>query len=83
VDLAAVYSRQLDGQTLTLAPSGWTYDFTFVLVDRETGSLWYPDNRGLWAIQGPLFKRRLPKLASEDTRWDQWLKDHPLSRVLP
>ncbi len=78
-----MYSRQLDGQTLTLAPSGWTYDFTFVLVDRETGSLWYPDDQGLQAIQGPLFKRRLPKLPSEDTRWDQWLKGHPQSRVLP
>jgi hypothetical protein len=83
VDLAAVYSRQLDGQPLTLAPSGWTYDFTFVLVDRETGSLWYPDEKGLTAIQGPLFGRRLPKLPASDTRWSDWRKAHPESRILP
>lgn len=78
-----MYSRQIDGQTLTLAPSGWTYDFTFVLVDRETGSLWYPDDQGLWAIQGPLFQRHLPKLPSTDTKWGLWQSDHPESRVLP
>lgn len=83
MDLAAVYRRQLDGQVLTLAPSGWTYDFTFVLVDRETGSLWYPDDKGLKAIQGPLFERRLPELPSEDTRWELWKKDHPKSHILP
>ena len=78
-----MYSRQIDGRPLTLAPSGWTYDFTFVLVDRETGSLWYPDGQGLRSIQGPLFKRQLPELPSEDTRWDHWLKGHPKSRLLP
>ena len=30
-NLTAVYSREIDGQTLTLAPSGWTYNNTFVL----------------------------------------------------
>jgi hypothetical protein len=83
VDLAAVYRRQLDGHPLTLAPSGWTYDFTFVLVDEETGSLWYPDENGLGAIQGPLFGRRLPKLPSKDTRWSDWRRDYPVSKVLP
>jgi hypothetical protein len=38
VDLAAVYSREIDGRTLTLVPSGWTYERTFVLYDRETDS---------------------------------------------
>ncbi len=78
-----MYSRQLDGQPLTLAPSGWTYDFTFVLVDQETGSLWYPDDKGLTAIQGPLFGRRLPLLPSQDTQWERWQREHPGSRVLP
>lgn len=78
-----MYRRQLDGQPLTLAPSGWTYDFTFVLFDKETGSLWYPDDTGLKAIQGPLFGRHLPKLDSKDTQWDQWRQDNPTSAVMP
>jgi hypothetical protein len=77
-----VYRRRLDGQALTLAPSGWTYDFTFVLVDEETGSLWYPDQKGLTAIQGSLFGRSLPKMPSHDTQWGHWLSDHPNSRIL-
>ncbi|MBW1841122.1 MAG: DUF3179 domain-containing protein [Deltaproteobacteria bacterium] len=40
MDLAAVYSREIDGRKLTLAPSGWTYKNTFVLYDKETGTLW-------------------------------------------
>ena len=45
--MAVVYSRTIDGEVLTLAPSGWTYgelsfDSLFVLVDKETESMWYP-----------------------------------------
>lgn len=82
MDLAAVYSRSLNGRTLTLAPSGWTYKNTFVLYDKETMSLWYPNRTGLRAIQGPLFGSELPKLSSEDTQWQKWEKKHPGSRVL-
>jgi len=77
-----VYSRKLDGKTLTLAPSGWTYDNTFVLYDKETESLWYPNNKGLMAIQGVYFKKVLPKLKSVDTRWNKWQKKHPETKIL-
>ena len=82
MNLAAVYSRELDGKTLTLAPSGWTYDFTFVLYDKETGSLWYPYKKGLMGIQGIHFQRWLPILPSEDTRWQRWKARHPDSLIL-
>ena len=82
MDLAAVYSRELDGRILTLVPSGWTYESTFVLYDRETDSLWYPYEDGLMGIQGIYFKRRLPKLASEDTRWQDWKEKHPGSSIM-
>jgi hypothetical protein len=82
VDLAAVYSRTIDGKTLTIAPSGWTYDNTFVLYDRETGTLWYPDDEGLMGIQGVYFKRRLPKIDSEDTKWKKWYRKYPDSKIL-
>jgi hypothetical protein len=82
VDLAAVYSRELDGQTLTLVPSGWTYRNTFVLYDRETETLWYPFRKGLRGIQGPYFGRELEKLPSKDTSWKKWQKKYPGSKVL-
>ena len=45
--MAVVYSREVDGNILTLTPSGWTYGedpsfSVFVLMDKETESLWFP-----------------------------------------
>jgi hypothetical protein len=77
-----VYSRQIDGRNITLVPSGWTYQNTFVLYDKETGSLWYPYRNGLKGIQGVYFKRELPMLYFEDTRWEKWQKKHPTSRIM-
>ncbi|WP_372682807.1 DUF3179 domain-containing (seleno)protein [Desulfosarcina sp.] len=82
VDLAAVYSRELDGKRLTIAPSGWTYKRTFVLYDQETGTLWYPDKDGLLGIQGKYFQRHLPRLESTDTRWSTWVKSNPSTRLM-
>ena len=78
-----MYSRRIDGQELTLAPSGWTYDSTFVLYDHETGSLWYPYDDGLMGIQGVYFRRWLPVRPSEDTRLKDWLRAHPDTQTLP
>jgi len=77
-----VYSRTLDGSPLTLAPSGWTYNRTFVLYDKETMSLWYPERNGLRGITGPHFNRFLPKLRSADTRWRPWQQQHPETKLL-
>ena len=77
-----MYSREIDDRTLTLVPSGWTYERTFVLYDRETGSLWYPTKDGLLGIQGVYFKRKLPKLASDDTRWREWQVRYPDSKIM-
>jgi hypothetical protein len=77
-----VYSRELDGQTLTIAPAGWTYKDTFVLYDRETGTLWYPYRKGLKGIQGKYFERWLPIVSSKDTQLRKWLKKHPDSKIL-
>ena len=82
MNLAAVYSRQIDGRSLTLAPSGWTYNDTFVLYDKETGSLWYPGEKGLTGIQGFYFNRSLPQIKSEDTHLGRWIHKHPQTRVV-
>ncbi|MBW1693011.1 MAG: DUF3179 domain-containing protein [Deltaproteobacteria bacterium] len=77
-----MYSREIDGQLLTLAPSGWTYNNTFVLYDKETETLWYPYKKGLMGIQGQYFKRWLQKVSSKDTNWKDWKKKHPDSLIL-
>ena len=77
-----MYSREIDGQVLTLVPAGWTYRNTFVLYDRETGTLWYPSRKGLQGIQGRYFGRELEKFPSKDTSWKKWRKRHPESKIL-
>lgn len=74
-----MYSRELDGQILTLAPSGWTYRRTFVLYDYETETLWYPlpGTEGLTGIAGPLRGRVLPALEAQRTLWGVWQTGHP------
>jgi len=62
--------------------AGFTYTRTFVLYDRETGSLWYPDKDGLKGIQGVYFERWLSKIVSDDTLWRQWKARHPQSKVM-
>jgi hypothetical protein len=77
-----VYSRELEGETLTIVPSGWTYKNTFVLYDRETGTMWYPYRKGLKGIQGTHFEKWLPKVPSMDTQLRKWLKKYPDSKIL-
>jgi len=77
-----VYSRNLNGKILTLAASGWTYRNTFVLYDKETMSLWYPEKGGLRGISGKHLDQFLPRLKSENTQWRRWADDHPDSKVL-
>ena len=74
-----MYSRELEGKTLTLRPSGWTYNSTFVLYDVETETLWYPvpGTEGLTGISGPLQDRVLPELASTYTQWSTWKESRP------
>jgi len=86
-----VYNREIDGQVLTLAASGWTYEFVFVLYDHETESMWKPVNVGeagigcgcvLWCFAGQYAGRFLPALQSENTIWATWFADHPDTRIM-
>jgi len=87
-----VYSREIadistsgdhDG-ILTLSASGWTYDFTFVLYDYETESLWYhlEGEDGLTCISGVHADRKLQEFPSTKTRWRNWKIDHPDTKFL-
>ena len=79
-----MYSRELDGQILTLSASGWTYRNTFVLFDYETESLWYhlEGTDGLTGIGGEYADRRLEEFPSTLTRWNEWKKAHPETGIL-
>lgn len=86
-----MYSREIDEQVLTLSASGWTYEFTFVLFDYETETMWLPVDVGeagigcgcaLWGIAGQYAGRILPALPSENTDWPEWFSDHPDTRIM-
>ena len=79
-----MYSREIDGNVLTLSASGWTYQNTFVLYDYETESMWYhlQGDTGLTGISGIYKDRRLEELPSVHVRWDEWFADHPNSGYL-
>ncbi len=80
----AVYDRRLDGETLSMGSSGYCYEGSFVLYDRGTDSLWYPQPEGLTAIAGPLAGKVLPLMKDQLERmsWGQWQRRHPQTRVV-
>ena len=55
-----------------------------VIADRpfQVGD-WVEICRGpLMGIQGKYFKRWLPSVSSKDTRWKDWVRKHPDSKIL-
>jgi hypothetical protein len=84
VGLGAVYTREIDGEILTLSASGWLYDQTFVLYDYETETVWYhlPGTDGLTGVGGFYAGRFLQEFESTITRWDRWKESHPDSEFL-
>lgn len=86
-----MYSREIDGQILTLAASGWTYELLFVLYDYETETIWYPSNIGeagfgcscvLWGIAGQFAGRVILSEAFFNVPWNIWLAGHPDTKIL-
>ena len=100
--MAVVYSREIDGNILTLAPSGWTYGqnvsrSTFVLVDKETQSLWFPAGEqgcalpigpvgesgcGLVGINGIYTDSILNGEFLSATTWSDWKSAHPDAKYI-
>lgn len=91
-NLAAVYERRLDGKLLTFAASGWTYgEFVstslFVLVDKETQSLWFPmelnGSHGLVCISGVYQDKFLPEVQQlARAGWTDWLASNPATKFV-
>ena len=83
-DLAGLYEREVDGRTLTLVASGWTYHNghhdTFVLYDKETDSLWFPfaGDGHFTAVAGPLEGEKLKELGPTiRASFSNWHATHP------
>lgn len=79
-----VYGRELNGEVTTFGTTGYTYNDTFVLYDRQTDSIWYPlQDDAFDAISGPQRGQKIPYLAKPDvTTLGQWRQKHPHTTVL-
>ncbi|MFC1917239.1 hypothetical protein ACFLXH_01120 [Chloroflexota bacterium] len=95
--MAVVYSREIDGNIITLTPSGWTYgedafNSVFVLMDKETESLWFPAGQevctlppenikdascGLVGISGSYTDTTLTGQTQSMTIWSEWKQLFP------
>jgi hypothetical protein len=75
-----VYSRLLDGQTLTFGNTSALYDSDMVMYDHQTGSYWH--QVGGNAIVGSLCEESLTVLPSLTTTWAAWKELHPTTRIL-
>ena len=62
-----LFSRVLDGKTLSFGNTGSLYESTLLMYDRETDSFW--GQVGGRAIEGELKGKRLEMLPSTTTRW--------------
>ena len=79
-----MYSRSIDGRTLTITTSGWTYYSQHVLFDNETGSFWFhmQDSDDLTCIGGHFAGRRLKGVPSMHGPWHVWLEENPTTKYL-
>ena len=75
-----VYSRRVQGRTLSFGVSGLLYRANVLMYDHQTESLWSQVLRK--AITGPLSGTRLEVIPSTVTRWDKWRQQHPGTEVL-
>ena len=75
-----VYSRKLNGQTLSFGNTSALYDSDMVMLDYETGSYWWQVAGK--AIVGTLSGETLEPLPSTLTSFAEWQELHPNSLVL-
>ena len=83
MELAVVYGREINGEITTFGTTGYTYDFTFLLYDRRTESVWYPYRSGeMNALSGRYAGSALPCLAEPDQMTlAEWRRKHANSTV--
>lgn len=76
-----VFSRTVDGKTLTFGVSGMLWRNSLIMFDRETKSLWSHITGE--CIDGKLKGKQLQRLAAiPKVTWREWKRQHPDSKVL-
>ncbi|MBC8280824.1 MAG: DUF3179 domain-containing protein [Chloroflexi bacterium] len=70
-----VFSRELDGQTLTFGNTSALYQSDLVMYDHQTGSYWFQVAGE--AVVGTMTGSRLQPLASTTMPWGRWKGLHP------
>jgi hypothetical protein len=74
------YLARAGDQQLTFGVSGLLYNSDMLLYDRKTRSLWSQIMRQ--AVSGPMKGAKLEAIPIEHTRWSEWRRRHPQTRVL-
>jgi len=75
-----LFSRELEGKTLSFGNTGSLWESVLLMYDRETESFWA--QVGGRAVEGTLKGKRLEMLPSITTRWKDWKNLYPDTLVL-
>ena len=76
-----MYSRQVNGRTLTFGVSGKLWKNALIMYDRETDTLW--SHLTGEAVYGPLEGETLDMLSAVPrVKWKDWHAQHPDTQVL-
>ena len=75
-----VFSRELDGELITLSNTSALFENDMVMVDRETGSYWWQVAGE--AIVGPLTGSFMETLPAQTTSWESWVSQYPDTAVM-
>lgn len=76
-----VHVRTIDGRTLDFGHSGWLWRSSYLLYDRETGSVWHHAT-GI-ALAGPMRGKRLARIATTSLMtYAAWCRENPGTLVL-
>ena len=77
---ASIYSRLLEGQTISFGNTDAYYQNTGMFYDVQTESLWLAtDGRSIF---GEFTDKRLDPLPSVISTWERWKREHQTSLVL-
>lgn len=76
-----MYDRRVGGKVLSFGHSGILYQWSFVLYDRQSESLWVQANGT--AEHGPMKGQKLRLIPSTVTSWGNWKRAYPHTRVMP
>jgi hypothetical protein len=75
-----IFSREVEGETLTFGNTSALYQSNLVMYDHQTGSYWFQVAGE--AVVGTLTGSRLKPLPSATMPWGDWKALHPQTRLI-